>query len=355
MNGGHKEILFDCERMKYAHTGLYYYCLHLATSLEKAIDTGHETLNYYLPANAAPELPTRVNNIRQNSLHKFFLPSLDKYNVWHATYQGTNYFPFNKKIPIVLTIHDLNFMHDPQKDSQKKKKYLRQLEKKVKRADSITTISKFVLDDLQQYISLDNKSVNVIYNGCNIEEIETLHKPATLPATSFLFTIGTIVDKKNFHVLPALLENNTMQLVIAGITQSQTYKQKIINEAIKWKVLDRLIFTGSINENDKQWYLKNCEAFVFPSLAEGFGLPVVEAMYFGKPVIISNLSSLPEIGGDAAYYFTSFEPEEMKRVLEDSLNNYRHFHPSYNIMQRAKSFNWLQAAKQYVDIYRKLY
>lgn len=350
-----KQILLDCERMKYAHTGLYYYCLYLAQSLEKVIDNDVESLNYYLPANAENILGNKNSQLKQNSLHKFLLPSLKRYDLWHSTYQGTNYFPFKQKIPVVLTIHDLNFMHDDKKSSEKKKKYLKQLESKIKRADCITTISRFTLHDLEQHIYIHNKPITVIYNGCNIREIETLQQPAILPATPFLFTIGTIVEKKNFHVLPALLADNNRQLIIAGITLSEAYKQKIIEEATKWKAADRVIFTGPVSENDKQWYLKNCEAFVFPSLAEGFGLPVVEAMYFGRPVVISNLSSLPEIGGDAAYYFTSFDPEEMNKVLNDSLQNYHVTNPADKIRQRAKLFNWLQSAKQYLQVYRTLY
>lgn len=350
-----KQILFDCERMKYSHTGLYYYCLHLAGSLEKVIDAECETLNYYLPSNAQNLLGNKNTHLIQNSLHKLLLPSLKKYDVWHATYQGTNYFPFRKKIPVVLTVHDLNFMHDPKKSLGKRKKYLKQLERKIERADHITTISQFTLTDLQQHINLHNKPLTVIYNGCNIREIEMLQPPAIVPVSSFLFTIGTIVEKKNFHVLPCLLVNNNRQLIIAGITLSETYKQKIIEEAIKWKVSDRLIFTGPVDENDKQWYLKNCEAFVYPSLAEGFGLPVIEAMYFGKPCVISSLSSLPEIGGDEAYYFTSFDPAEMNKVLKDSLQHYSITNAANKIRKRAGAFDWMQSAKQYLDVYRTLY
>jgi glycosyltransferase involved in cell wall biosynthesis len=246
-------------------------------------------------------------------------------------------------------------MHDDKKTLNKKNRYLKHLEKKIKRADHITAISQFTLNDLQQHINIQNKPVSVIYNGCNITEISELHPPAILPKAPFLFTIGTIVAKKNFHVLPALLLNNDKLLIIAGITQSEEYKQKIISEAIKWKVLDRVIFTGSVNENDKQWYLKNCEGFLFPSLAEGFGLPVVEAMYFGKPVVISALSSLPEIGGDAAYYFKNFDPADMNKVLNESLTNYTLTNPSEKIRQRAKLFDWVHASQQYLNVYRTLY
>ena len=72
--------------------------------------------------------------------------------------------------------------------------------------------------------------------------------------------------------------------MIAGVTHQPWYQRKIEEEAKRLGVTERVIFTGAISENDKYWYYQNCTAFVFPSIAEGFGLPVIEAMYFGKPV-----------------------------------------------------------------------
>jgi glycosyltransferase involved in cell wall biosynthesis len=155
--------------------------------------------------------------------------------------------------------------------------------------------------------------------------------------------------------LPALLRNNNFQLIISGITQSEEYKQQIIETAQQHGVADRVLFTGSISENDKQWYLQNCTAFVFPSLAEGFGLPVIEAMHFGKPVFLSNLTALPEIGGDAAYYFENFDAAEMQAVLTNGLQHFNNNQQSKIVMERAAMFNWDTIARQYLDVYRSLY
>jgi glycosyltransferase involved in cell wall biosynthesis len=119
-------------------------------------------------------------------------------------------------------------------------------------------------------------------------------------------------------------------------------------------VPDRIIFTGPISENDKKWYLSNCTAFVFPSIAEGFGLPVIEAMYYGKPVILSRCTSLPEIGGDCAYYFDNFDPAHMQEVLVKSLDHYNKTKPREKIKARAKFFSWERAAMEYLNLYRSL-
>ncbi len=350
-----KKVLIDVERMKYQHSGLYHFCWHLGNSLAKETDTSKEALHFYAPPFAKGIFGTNVFYEKQYDLHKLFYPKTSDFDVWHSVYQNSDYFPSNKKIKKVLTIHDLNFIYDNNKNDNRKKKYLNELQKKVNNSHHIITISQFVLNDLKQHINLDNKLTSIIYNGCNINNINNVIEPKHLPKQPFLFTIGTVIDKKNFHVLPCLLANNNRCLIISGIVQSESYKQKIIVEAEKYKVTDRVIFTGAISENDKQWYYQNCEAFVFPSLAEGFGLPVIEAMYFGKPTILSTHTSLPEIGGNAAYYFQNFESTVMQQTLAESLQHYQTTNPSKAIKQRAAMFSWQTAAQQYLAVYRSLF
>ena len=349
-------IVLDCERMKYPHTGLYHYCLQLGKALQLLINNDKEKLHYYVRKGLQKSFGNDALYIEQNSLDKFYMP-IGNTQIWHSTYQATNYFPFRKKLKIVLTIHDLNVLHENRKSPDKIKKIISKIQKRVDRADHIVAISDFTLADIKSNLKLHNKPTTVIHNGCNIQRIQNITAPQQLPAGDFLFTIGTINAKKNFHVLPCLLVgNNNMQLIIAGITDDEHYKQHIIAEANKCGVADRVIFAGPINENDKQWYLKNCTAFVFPSLAEGFGLPVIEAMSFGKPVILSNATALPEIGGPDAYYFTDFEPESMRAVLENALMKFNEDPAAENkVIARAKMFTWHDAAKKYLEVYRSLY
>jgi glycosyltransferase involved in cell wall biosynthesis len=151
------------------------------------------------------------------------------------------------------------------------------------------------------------------------------------------------------------LPANDFLLVIAGITQSEAYKEKIVQEARRLGVADRVIFTGPVWENDKQWYLKHCTAFVFPSVAEGFGLPVLEAMYFEKPVLLSNATSLPEVGGELADYFPDFEAEQMQAALKKSLHEFENNAAKKKALNaRALSFSWDEAAVKYHGIYQQL-
>src|SRR5690606_36577767 len=121
------------------------------------------------------------------------------------------------------------------------------------------------------------------------------------------------------------------------------------------KVTDKVKVVGPVSAEEKYWYLKYCKAFLFPSLAEGFGLPVIEAMYFGKPVFISDRTSLPEIGGDAAYYFCDFDAAYMQGVLEEGLTCHDRLQRADAVREHAEQFDWNKVAAAYLDIYRSLY
>ncbi len=125
-----------------------------------------------------------------------------------------------------------------------------------------------------------------------------------------------------------------------------------MDEAAKYNCADRVVFTGLISDDDKAWYYANCEAFLFPSIAEGFGLPVIEAMHFGKPVFLSTHTSLPEIGGDVAWYFDNFEPATMQATFLKGMAEYQADDTlKADIIARASKFDWAKTAEQYLDLY----
>lgn len=348
-------ILFDCERMKYQHTGLYHYCLQLGRSLQQHADSSREQISFYVREREKSVFGAHAHYLQQKSLHKFLLPDIRGFDIWHATYQGTMYYPYSRRIKVVLTVHDLNFIHETRRSEQKKQAELKKLQKKISRADHVVVISEFVKNDLHRYLDCPEEKVSVIYNGSNVHKQVQQQAPQNPPGSPFIFTIGTITDKKNFHCLPALLVNNDLKLVIAGIVQNTAYYEKIQAMAAEHGVQDRVLFTGAITEEEKYWYLDNCQAFVFPSLMEGFGLPVIEAMAFGKPVFLSELTSLPEIGGDAAFYFPDFDPVNMRTAFAEGMHKYNTgIITSKEIQARAAFFDWNLAAEQYLQVYRNL-
>lgn len=347
-------ILFDAERMKYPNTGLFYFCKQLAQSLITKAPEANAQVQLFLPSNQQQQFSGDTKILPIQFWYKYHLPVFKQIDIWHTTSQDSAYFPFHFKKPIVFTIHDLNYYHDERKSMAKRNNWLKQLQKKVDASSHIVFISEYTAKDVQAHINLKGKPFSIIYNGCNFNETSLPTTPLQAPKEPFIFSIGTIALKKNFHVLPALLANNQMQLVIAGITQQPKYLEQIISEAKKWGVENRLIFTGAISENDKQWYYAHCRAFVFPSLSEGFGLPLVEAMHFGKPVFISNATSLPEIGGDAAYIFPDFDPQHMQSVFEAGMKDFTANNREEKVKARAAFFNWDEAAAAYLNIYQQL-
>ena len=121
---------------------------------------------------------------------------------------------------------------------------------------------------------------------------------------------------------------------------------------------ERVILPGAIDEAEKAWLLAHCAGFVFPSLREGFGIPVVEALHFGKPVFCFRNTALPEAGGEAAYYWRDESPPTMAELVAQTLaaeESDSARAPLAAARQKwAARFSWAQNAASYLDIYRRL-
>lgn len=351
-----KKIIFDCERMKYENTGIYSYCYQLGLHLKQAADPFHEKLTYFIPPSEKGVFGRDANYIQQHSLQKFLLPSLKGYDIWHCTYQSSHYLPvLNKKLRIVITIHDLNFLYDDKKTLAKKRRYLRFVQRNINRSHAIVCISEFGKNDILKHCDTGNRPVVVIHNGTNSLKEPGLFGTSYKPRTRFLFSIGCINRKKNFHVLlPLLQHNNDMELLIAGPADDPDYLHYMRDAARKLGVEEKLRVLGPISETEKSWYYQNCYAFAFPSISEGFGLPVTEAMSLGKPVFLSDRTALPEIGRDAAFYFSDFDEHYMQHVFEKGMETYQKQRMEEKIKKRSAEFCWQKAAGQYLRLYRSL-
>ena len=348
-----RRILVDLHRLKEnPYNGLYTVSLNLGKSLA-SLSAGPGELCYYLPENKFGSFGNNVSYVAQRSIDKYYRFGTGKFDVWHATTDISWYKPFNKRTKFIFTIHDLNFLIEEKERTERNERLLKRFQSRIDRADHITGISQYALDVAAKHLKLGDKPRQVIYNGCTVNDFPGFDSPVYRPARPFLFAIGLVQPRKNFHLLPALLKDNEYELVIAGLDHFD-YKNKIIGEARRWNVEDRIRMTGAVSEEDKYWYYKNCEAFLFPSYAEGFGLPVIEAMHFGKPVFISKETCLPEIGDDAAYYFGSFDPAAMQHDFANGMKHYRETMPVEKVRQRAAFFSWNKAAAAYMNIYRTI-
>ncbi len=346
--------IFDCERMKYGNTGLYNYCKNLGIHLQKHIDPLNESLTYFCPPGT--EIFGKHRYIRQLSLQKFVMPGLAGFDLWHATYQNSDYVPFrNKTIKVLLTIHDLNFMYNEQKSSAKKRKYLNRLQKLIDRSSAIVCVSEYSRKDVEFYCDLKGKPLSVIHNGTNLLEEPLLRKDSYKPLKPFLFSLGVVTRSKNFHsLLPLVKQNADMELVIAGRSDDRDYCRYILEEASRMGIQNNIRLLGAVSEQEKSWYLQNCCAFALPSLSEGFGLPVTEAMSAGKPLFLSNRTALPEIGSNVAFYFPDFSATSMQQTFVEGMKTYQALKMQDHIKQRCNDFCWDNAAARYIEIYRSV-
>jgi glycosyltransferase involved in cell wall biosynthesis len=341
-------ILLTLDSMRVAKTGLHTFGHSLGREILRQGEAELDVNAYTYPIQRG-FLGRAAGYVRHRHFHRWFFPLSGRFDLVHFADQYCRFGPARVQGTTIMTVHDLNQIHELP-PGRKLDRYMRRMRVKIAGADHIVAISNFVAEDVKRHFPEARDKISVIYNGADFSLAPAGHRPEVEPGGPFLFALGMVCAKKNFHVLVPLLRNNDRKLVISGIVK-EDYRQKILAEAAAYGVSDRVIITGPVSQHDKDWYYANCEAFVFPSLAEGFGLPVIEAMHHQKPVFLSTLTSLPEIGGDAAYYFDSFEPDRMTQVLDAGLAHFNHGGAD-RVRRRAAQFTWAKAAAAYLDLYR---
>lgn len=314
------------------------------------------TLNSKHPENLRKEFGKTFNYSKYTSLERHFLfRKKTKYDVWHSLNQNTKIEPFFKPKKYILTVHDVNFVEEVSSDMKHKanKKFIA----KLNRADVITYISEFAKKQTHQYFDVPNVPEHIIYNGNPSETIieNNSFQPNFEINKPFFYSIGDFIPRKNFLSIVKMMENIEDYVLILSGNNDKEYGREILQYISANNLENKVILTGKVSDEAKQFYLKNCTAFLFPSIREGFGLPPIEAMKFDKPVFLSNLTSLPEIGGDAAFYWENFEPNYMKEFLFSNLDTFTKNKELYieKIRQRATFFSWEKAAKEYLGLYKQ--
>jgi len=352
-----KNIFLETHNIKSLHTGFGIFNLHLLKALKVVNNEEFKfTIHTSLKDSLKKSFGKHFNYTLYFGARRYAFARVKKrYDIWHSLNQNTQIEP-SKKMPYVLTIHDVNFIDEVSSNPNHPKNIA--FRKKINKANAITYISEFAKTSTHQYFKIPKHIKEyVIYNGNTILDIELPqnYTPKTSSDKPYFFSIGAFTKRKNFTALVEMLalfpEHN---LVLAG-NNNTGYSKSVLEETItKLNLNDRVLLTGKISETEKQYYLQNCEAFLFPSLREGFGIPPIEAMRFGKPVFISNNTSLPEVGGKHAFYWDHYEPKYMADVVKKGLAvfNKNKTILSENYINHAKSFCWENAAKAYIEVYK---
>ncbi len=255
----------------------------------------------------------------------------------------------------LLTVHDLSFLRYPDHFVPKLVRYLsRVVPRSVARADRVLADSEATRADLVRLLGTPAEKVEVLYSGVDARfrpeprpgERERLRTRYGLGQQPYVLAVGTLQPRKNYVRLIrafASLRSDDIQLAIAG-GRGWLY-QEVLTEAEKHA--DRVRMMGFVEETDLPALYRGATLFAFPSFYEGFGLPVLEAMACGVPVVCSNGSSLPEVAGEAALLVDPHDEqglaEALRRVLEDE--ELRQEMVARGLEQAAR-FTWERAARQ---------
>lgn len=239
----------------------------------------------------------------------------------------THYAPRVSPIPTIVSVMDLSYLHFPETF---KKNDLYQLTKwteySVKKAKKVITISNSSKDDIIKYYKVPKNKVNVVHLGLKPLSMKVNSKNLSEFGINkkFVLFVGTLQPRKNierlieaFSKLPQQLKD--YQLVIVG--KKGWLFEPILEAPKKYGVEENVLFLDYVSDNDLPNFYSNAEVFVLPSLYEGFGLPVLEAMRYDCPVITSKVSSLPEAGGDAALYFDPENVDDIRDTIQKVLSS----------------------------------
>jgi len=262
----------------------------------------------------------------------------------------------NKKIPYIITIHDLQALHYPEYFSKIKNIWLRFAYKRcAKTADRIIAISNYVKKDIEDKLDIDSKKISVIYNPIsgleNISDFKKLKEKYNIEENKYYYTVSSLLPHKNLKTLLYVIKkikeekyNIPNKLVISGVGgKSETEIKELIN---KLDIKNEIILTGFISNEERNSLYKNANIFLFPSIFEGFGMPPIEAMYFGTPVITTTKASLYEITKGKAFYVDDPFKIELwiKKILE--VNNKNEY-----FCENFEEYNLIKITNEYLNLF----
>jgi glycosyltransferase involved in cell wall biosynthesis len=235
----------------------------------------------------------------------------------------------------------------------------------ARRADRIIADSEFTKQQIVEHLGVSPSKVTVVYLGVDIHFYPHDRMQAFVRATSllglgrpYILFVGNLKPHKNVLTLIQAFsqicthQDFNHQLLILG--DDRKWKAGLMNECQNLGIAERVLFVPYVAYEDLPWVYAAAEMLVMPSLNEGFGLPVLEAMACGTPVVCSQAASLPEVAGDAAEYFEPSSVDDLAAALERVLGScVLQETLRCKGFERAKLFSWRESARRTADIYRK--
>ena len=350
------------------------FCFQLLSALSR-LDKNNE-YSVFLPVKPTSDMPKETGKWKYIVFHSKKLwtllglsKKLKDYKL-DVFFSPTHYLPLSVSSPSVISILDVSYLYFP---NLFKKKDLYQLKfwggYSIRKAQKIITISNSSKNDIIKMYGVNSDKVSVVYPGIKelktenlkLKSMEELKKKFGISSSYILF-VGTLQPRKNIIKLieafsklktENLKLKDNLELVIVGRKGWQF--EEILNAPKKYGVEDRVKFLDSVTDEDLPSLYKNALCFCLPSLYEGFGLPILEAMQYGCPVATSNVSSLPEAGGDAALYFDPENAEDIKNSLESIIQSSELRDKLIKMgYEQVKKFSWEESAKQTLKVLEEI-
>ncbi len=318
----------------------------------------------------SPNLTTRI--VRGGSYadwEQLALPRVLRGSGLRLVHFTANTAPLRCPLPYLLTLHDIIYLEKTGRGGSAYQRFGNLYRRAVvpnavRKANAIVTVSDFEKKIITEYFDLDPANITVVYNGVS-ERFHTIEDPYTkdnfrrryqLPR-QFLLFLGNTAPKKNAsgmvkaYVHYCDIEKDPLPIVITDYRK--LHVEGLLAGLGKTGLIDRFIFPGYIPSGEMPLLYNCCSLFLYPSLRESFGLPVLEAMACGIPVIASNSSAIPEVAGTAAKLVDPGDPGAIAVAIRDLLAD-RETQAAYQKkgLERAAGFTWEAAAKKLTELYR---
>jgi len=308
-----------------------------------------------------PEITVQNNTLRI-LWEQIILPVYsmkDRLDLFHYTDHALSLFQTTR--PTIITVHDIAYVRFPNLLNKSRQIYKKNiLRVSIERADIIVADSFSTKRDIIKYYGVEEEKIKVVHLGVEsrfrpISNVEEYRQRNNLPS-KIILNVGTLEPRKNVVTLIKAFKKlkekgcKDYKLVIAG-ERGWLYRQ-IFKEATLGNIEQEILFLGVVSDDDLPQLYNCADIFVYPSLYEGFGLPPLEAMACGIPVITSNTSSLPEVVGDAGIMVNPTDVNSLCEVMYSVLTD-KELRNRMSRMgrERSKLFSWNKAANEILEIY----
>jgi len=359
--------------------GMDMVALELIKNLQK-IDTENEYVIFVKPDEDNTCIP-KATNFKIVELGGGPYPSWEQIALPRAALREgcellhctSNTGPVFSKVPLITTLHDIIYLESIsilkksgtlyQKFGNMYRRWV--VPPVVRKSKIVVTVSEFERNRIRTFMGLKD-NLKAIYNGVG-EHFKKIEDKSILSAAklkynlpdNFLFFLGNTDPKKNTpNVLKAFADFNDLsqkKYKLVMLDYEENALMQVLNEIGHPEIRKDIVMTGYVPNSEMPFIINQCKLFLYPSLRESFGIPILEGMACGVPVITSNTSSMPEIAGDAAAIVDPNKPEEIVAAINQILNdeNYRKSLVEKGI-ERSAQFSWKKMAEGYLKLYNQM-